>query len=36
MIMLNQHSLVNVGEDKMMTLSDMEAMEKLKKGLNHG
>lgn len=36
MLMLNQHSLVNVGEDKMMTLSDMEAMAKLKKGLKHG
>ena len=35
MLMLNQHDLVNIGEDKMMTLSDMEAMKKLK-GLKHG
>lgn len=31
MLMLNQHSLVNIGEDKVMTLSDIEAMEELKK-----
>ena len=35
MLMLNQHSLVNIGDEKVMTLSDMEAMEKLK-GLKHG
>ena len=32
MLLLNQHSLSNLGEEKMMTLMDIEAMEKLKHG----
>lgn len=35
MLLMNQNALVNIGEDKVMTLSDIEAMEKLK-GLKHG
>ena len=27
MLMLNQHSLVNLGDEKMMTLLDIEAIE---------
>jgi len=33
--MLNQNALVNIGEDKVMTLSDIEQLEKMK-GLKHG
>lgn len=35
MLMLNQNALVNMGEEKVMTLSDIEALEELK-GLKHG
>ena len=31
MLMLNQSALNNVGDDKVMTLSDIEEIEKLKK-----
>ena len=32
MLMLNQNALVNIGEDKCMTLLDIEALEELKHG----
>lgn len=31
MLLLNQHSLCNIGDDKMMTLSDLEIAEERKK-----
>ena len=35
MLLLNQNAVVNMGEEKCMTLSDLEELEKMK-GKNHG
>lgn len=35
MLLMNQNALVNIGEDKVMTLSDIEALDKMK-GMKHG